>query len=422
MLIIIIWRRCTVTINYQIEMQVKNKVLCIVLLFLSYSSYAQDDRSEWVQELVKIADPVLTALANDELKIKMPKEQGSFDYGDRSEFAHLEAFGRLMAGMAPWLELGPDQSEEGQLRAHYIELAHKATANAVNPLSNDFMNFNKGAQPLVDAAFLAQAFLRAPEQLWQPLSESVKEQVIDAFLATRSIQPYYNNWLLFSATIEAFFLKFTDKADRMRIDYALKKHNEWYLGDGHYGDGPKFRWDYYNSFVIHPMLLDISNVLVEHDDKRYRELFNTLLHRAQRYSVVQEQLISPEATYPIIGRSAIYRLGAFQTLSQITLFEELPETLSYGQVRSALTAVLKRMFAMNGTYDNNNWLRLGVIGHQPQMAEPYITTGSLYLTSVGFLHLGLPAAHEFWTCQGEPWTMLKMWSGNTQMKRDKAKD
>ena len=43
----------------------------------------------------------------------------------------------------------------------------------------------------------------------------------------------------------------------MRVDYALRQHEQWYKGDGAYGDGPAFHWDYYNSFVIHPMLLDV---------------------------------------------------------------------------------------------------------------------------------------------------------------------
>ena len=47
------------------------------------------------------------------------------------------------------------------------------------------------------------------------------------------------------------------EADRLRMDYALNKHMEWYLGDGIYGVGPEYNRDYYNSFVIQPMMLDI---------------------------------------------------------------------------------------------------------------------------------------------------------------------
>jgi hypothetical protein len=383
---------------------------------------AQSERELWVYEMVKMADPVLTSLAKEELKTTMPVEQGSFEYGDRSNFAHLEAFGRLLAGMAPWLELGPDSSAEGQLRARYITLIHAGIAHATDLESDDFMNFNSGAQPLVDAAFLAQAFLRAPEQLWKPLPKSVKEQVLSALRSTRAIKPYNNNWLLFSATIEAFFLNIGEEADMTPVDFALKKHMEWYLGDGHYGDGAHFRWDYYNSFVIHPMLIDITQVLASQRPDQFGSLAETVLKRAKRYAMVQERLISPEGTYPVIGRSAIYRLAAFQTLSQLALMDTLPEELSYGQVRSALTAVFKRVFRAEGTYDENGWLQLGVLGLQPNMAEPYITTGSLYLTTTGFLHLGLPSDHEFWTAKGEDWTMKKIWGGNKTMKRDKAID
>ena len=402
-------------------MKIKFNIV-LVFFFISFFSQAQSDRELWVKELVKFSDPLLTALSKDELKLKMPVEQGSFEYGKRNGFANLEAFGRLMAGIAPWLELGADTTKEGKLRSKYLKLALKSIENGVDPLAKDYMNFTKGSQPLVDAAFLAQAFLRAPKQLWKPLSKKTKKQVIEAFKSTRNTTPNYNNWLLFSATIEAFFVKFTDEGDYMRIDYAIKKHMEWYVGDGHYSDGEKFHWDYYNSFVIQPMLLDISKVLFEKNEKKYIKLYETILKRAQRYGVVLERLISPEGTYPIIGRSSIYRLGAFQTLSQLALLNKLPKEVSQGQVRSALTAVMKRVHQFKGTYDKNNWLQLGVVGFQPKMAEPYISTASLYLTSVGFLHLGLDSNHSFWTSKSEPWTMVKMWNGDTNMKRDKAID
>lgn len=394
----------------------------LICAFLPMAMFGQTDRELWVNELVKLSEPLLTALSKDQLKEKMPIDQSSFDYGDRSEFAHLEAFGRLMAGLAPWLELGPDDSKEGKLRAKFIKLSHKATANAVNHHAKDFMNFNKGTQPLVDAAFLAQAFIRAPKQLWEPLDEKVKADVIAAFKSTRIITPYYSNWLLFSATIEAFLMKFTDDADYMRIDLSVRKHMEWYLGDGVYGDGKEFRWDYYNSFVIQPMLLDIAQVLVDKQPKRHQKLYDDVLKRAQRYSAILERMISPEGTYPVIGRSAIYRMASFQTLSQIALMNKLPKELSYGQVRSGLTAVMQKLFTFEGTYDKDNWLRLGVVGYQPKLAEPYICTGSLYLTSVGFLHLGLKDDHPFWTSKSEPWTMVKMWNGNATLERDRSVD
>ena len=390
----------------------------LVLFFLATASFAQTDREYWVKELVKMADPVLVSLSNDQLKANMAVEQSSFDYGNRSSFAPLEAFGRLMAGVAPWLELGADKTKEGELRKKYIHLFHKAIYNAVNPESKDYMNFSKGSQPLVDASFLAQAFLRAPTQLWDPLSKETKKMVVDAFKSSRNvINIPYNNWLLFAGTIEAFMVKFTDEADYARIEYALNKHMDWYAGDGLYSDGKFYHWDYYNSFVIHPMLIDIINVL-QNTKHPLRKLDEKVIKRAQRYGVILERQISPEGTFPVVGRSIVYRFGTFQALSQLALLEQLPENISEGQVRAGLTTVLKRLSEANGLYDKNGWLQIGVIGHQPEMGEAYITTGSLYLHSFGFLPLGLPANHSFWTSASEPWSNVKIWRGDTDVKKD----
>src|SRR5262249_44082152 len=111
------------------------------------------DREYWIAVMRRLADPVLNNLASGTLKASMPVEQGG---SDRRRVTHLEAIGRLMAGLAPWLELPADETSEGRLRSHYASLAHRAIAHAVDPSSPDFMNFTRERQPLVDAAFLAQ--------------------------------------------------------------------------------------------------------------------------------------------------------------------------------------------------------------------------------------------------------------------------
>jgi hypothetical protein len=53
------------------------------------------------------------------------------------------------------------------------------------------------------------------------------------------------------------------------------------------------------------------------------------------------------------------------------------------------------------------------------MGETYISTGSLYLCTVGLLPLGLPAGDEFWTCAAEEWTAKRSWGGQ-DVGRDHA--
>jgi len=373
----------------------------------SNTDAGQKERTYLVKSLVHIADPVLTALSKNQLKLQMPVEAST---NDRRNYTYLEAFGRLLAGMAPWLEIGPDQTPEGISRKKYIELARTCLHNATDPNAPDFMNFNKGSQPVVDAAFFAQALLRAPHQLWDPLDAVTKSNIIAALKSSRVITPGYNNWLLFSATIEAALLKFDNYGDRMRMDYAIKQHQLWYKGDGLYGDGPNFHWDYYNSFVIQPMLLEVLQTLQD-SDKNQKNAYETALKRARRYAAIQERLISPEGTYPPIGRSLAYRFGAFQLLSKIALIQALPDNIKPQQVRAALYTMIKRQLEAPGTFDNKGWLQIGLYGHQPNIGEGYISTGSLYLCSEAFLILGLPPSDELWQKADEDWTAKKVWKG-----------
>ena len=118
------------------------------------------------------------------------------------------------------------------------------------------------------------------------------------------------------------------------IERAVHDHLAWYKGDGTYGDGPAFHWDYYNSFVIQPMLWEILEVCAR-KKLPLGDHYALIQARAQRYAEVQERMISPEGTFPIISRSATYRFGAFQTLSLVALRHQLPANLSPGGVRAA---------------------------------------------------------------------------------------
>ncbi len=263
---------------------------------------------------------------------------------------------------------------------------------------------------MVDAAFLAQGILRAPTELWTKLDSATQRALVAALESTRAIEPPFNNWLLFSATIEAALSRKGASWDRMRVDYALRQHEQWYKGDGIYGDGPQFHWDYYNSFVIHPMLVDVVTVCAP-QSAAWQPFVEPVRLRAQRYAAILERLISPEGTFPPIGRSIAYRFGAFQALAQIALQRQLPAPLMPAQVRGALTAVIRRSIEAPGTFDDQGWLRIGFCGHQPEVGESYISTGSLYLCAVGLLPLGLPEADEFWTGAPVPWTGARAWSG-----------
>ena len=374
-------------------------------------SGGKDDRTQWLGIVERVSQPVLEAISRQKLRATMPVEAAPGDVDARRQSTHLEAVGRLLTGLAPWLEGKPGNNPaEEKLRTRYREWARLAIHYGTDPKSPDHLNFGTNQQSVVDAAFLALAVIRAPNELWTRLDATTKANLVRSLVETRKIQPGFNNWLLFSAMIEACFCKYGQPWDTDRIDYGLRQLQEWYKGDGIYGDGPYFHWDYYNSFVIQPFMLNILDA-VEPVTKRWEFLRAPVEEHARRYAAIQERLISPEGTFPPIGRSLTYRFGALHNLAEISLRHKLPEGVQPSQVRAAMTAVMRRMIDAKGTFDDQGWLTIGFSGHQPAMGEGYISTGSLYLCSAAWLPLGLDASDEFWSAPPQPWTALKAWSG-----------
>jgi hypothetical protein len=370
-----------------------------------------NDRQLWLEHMDKLARPILTSLANDSLKIKMPVLLSfrSDNPTPRKAAAYLEAFARLLSGISPWLNIEEGSVKEKALRAEYRKLVLESVANAVNPAARDYMEWHVGGQPLVDASFMALRFLRCP-WLWEHLNATTRKQVVDAFLLTRKVRPAYNNWLLFSAMIETFFLKYNYPWDEMRVDLALRQIDKWYVGDGIYSDGENFHFDYYNSYVIHPYLNQILETLAT-KNAFYKSLQDKSAKRSERYAVIQERLINADGSFPVTGRSLVYRGAAFHHLADVAWHQSLPAALSPAQVRSGLTEVIKKTTESSSTFTKDGWLNIGLYGLQNEMADVYNTTGSLYLCAVILLPLGLPETNAFWSSPAGMWTAKKAWSG-----------
>lgn len=77
-------------------------------------------RKYWVEVAEKIMSPVIKELSKGNLRNAMPVDvkQGQ---ESRRKYPYLEAFGRTLAGIAPWLELEDDNTPEGLKRKIYFE-------------------------------------------------------------------------------------------------------------------------------------------------------------------------------------------------------------------------------------------------------------------------------------------------------------
>lgn len=396
----------------------KQRLIVLLMLFACIEGFAKNpkpcDRDYWVGQAYKMARPVLENMAHGKLQQNMLTEfSPSFDNRNR-KVVFMETFGRLMAGIAPWLALPDDGSDEAKQRKQLRDWALASYRNAVDPSSPDYLCWGVSDQNLVDAAYIAESFLRAYDTLWQPLDSLTKRRYFQEFQRLRRIDPPYTNWLLFASTIESFLAKAGGGCDNFRVNMACRKVEEWYVGDGWYADGPVFAFDYYSSYVFHAMYLETLQAMIDAKVNTridYNKYFDRALKRAQKYAIILERFISPEGTFPVIGRSTPYRLAAMQPLALLAWYQKMPKELSNGQVRAALTQVMHRMFDHQNNYNQKGFLTIGFCGSQPETADWYTNNGSLYMTSLAFMPLGLPANHPFWTDAPQPWTQVKAWNG-----------
>jgi hypothetical protein len=397
------------------------KIILILLVFhfgtlsaqkkgTSHKVAVQTDRQFWLQEMDKMVRPVLYNLAKDSLKINMPQMTSirSDNKESRIKVQYVEVLGRVLSGIAPWLQLEGGSNEEVSLRKQYREWVIQGLKNSLDSNAKDFMTYDIAGQQLVDASFISLAFIRAP-WLWENLDKKNQQLLVKSIETTRRFKPSFSNWLLFSAMNEAFMAKYGFDWDVMRVDYSLQQLEQWYVGDGMYKDGNSFAFDYYNSYVIHPYLGTLVDVIGQKTNS-YNSMFTKIKGRNERYAIIQERLIHTDGSFPATGRSIIYRGAAFHHLADMAWKNRLPKQISPEQVRCALTAVIKKTLESPSTY-KNGWLTLGLYGDQPNLADSYNNQGSPYLSTAIFLPLGLAETNPFWSNAVARWSSQKIWSG-----------
>lgn len=366
--------------------------------------------------LQKMADPVLSNMAQGHLRKNFRLELSPSWDGRPAAVAYMECFGRLMAGLAPWLALPEDNSAEGQVRKRLQQQALQSFTHAVDPASPDYLAWKGHGQAVVDSAYFTNALIRAPKALWEPLPTVTKQRIVAEIKGMRRHEVPSINWLMFAAMNEAFLLSVGEEHDPLRMNGAIRKLNDWYVGDGWIKDGESFHFDYYGSFVMHPMLVEVLEVLARFKgpfwNAKAEELLAQALKRMQRYGEHLERFISPTGSFPPIGRSLTYRTAAFQPLALLAWRKQLPESLPEGQVRSAMHAVHKAVWSEPGNFDQDGYLTIGFVGHHPKLADWYSNNGSMYIGTASFLALGLPESDSYWTAPALDWTQKQAFAGH----------
>lgn len=372
-----------------------------------------EQRSFLIKKADAISRPALQAMAEGrshqlELRGRLDRAPGTH--------VQLEAFGRIAVSLSGWLgsPLADGASTQERSTHHQLrELFLAGLSHGIDAQGKDFWNWEHEDQVVVDAAKVGFAVLTAPD-LFASLSVTQRKQLRTCLEQTRAITPHFNNWLLFSALIECAIGALEGRSDWMRVEYAVRQFDQWYVGDSFFKDGVEFHMDYYNSLVIHPFLTVCLERMRDFTPNRFpHEALQKQYERLTRHAEILERLISPEGTFPPIGRSLGYRCGVFFTLAFVATRQLLSESLKPSQVRCALTAVIERFVNHPELQRADGLLNAGFIGNQPSQTEYYLQDSAAYLMLYPFSVLALAPKDPFWADESTAWTSLQLWSGGS---------
>ncbi len=387
-------------------------------------------RAQWLSILLSIVNPVINGFVNKNIKSVFPIHfSAHLPKNDKKrnhkEIVFIELFCRTLLGISMLF-----QSEESIHKDHLTDLFNN-TIFMINTVFSNYLDFYHSSidhQIIVEMANCALAFIRAPH-LWNSLHPLIKNNILNImYYSITKFKPHMNNWLLFEALIEIFLYKNNKIKVLNKTLFNLRIIESLYVGDGWYKDGAIFHMDFYNSYVILPFLITIYNELYiinyQNQNIVYKNLYNKTLLKIQRQSEFLERLIGPDGSFPIFGRSAVYRTAIFHALVTNVYISELPNTLSYGQVRAGLNAVIQNMFQNKKIkiVDEYGFLTYGFSGFQPEMADEYSNSGSIYFALLIFMPLGLDENHIFWSSDTkciQDWSQKKLYNGNS-INRDKS--
>ncbi|ADD45994.1 DUF2264 domain-containing protein [Stackebrandtia nassauensis] len=250
-------------------------------------------------------------------------------------------------------------------------------------------------QPIVEAANIALGLHLCREQVWDRLDDRQREPIVDWLAHHASRKAWPNNWVLFTAIVEAFLSSVGVDTSAYRSDADVRWVESWHLGDGWYTDGQRRNIDYYNAWVIHPFLWAWYDMVGDRDPDgawRWRQRLAAFL---RSYGLMFGSNGSPVQQ----GRSLTYRTA---TLAPLWLGQFTgAATEDPGAVRRIASGTLK--YFVDAGVGADGPPSLGWRGGEYlPLTQYYSGPGSPLFAGMGFLGLALPTDHAVWAAPETP--------------------
>ncbi|WP_328468195.1 DUF2264 domain-containing protein [Actinoplanes sp. NBC_00393] len=272
-------------------------------------------------------------------------------------------------------------------------------ATGTDPAAPDrWVRLDEHSQAKVEAASLALILDLTRPWIWDRLTPSVQERVVDYLAPAVGDDTYPRiNWVWFRLVVQTFLRSVGGPHSLTEMAEDLATHDTFRRAGGWLADGPERAYDHYAGWALHlyptlwARMAGAADLAAARRDQDVAEL--------DRYLQDAVALIGADGSPLIQGRSLIYRFAAAAPF-WIGALAGVP-SVRPGLLRHAATRVVGH-FTRNGVPDHDGLLNLGWHHRWPKLAQSYSGPGSPYWAGKGLLGIALPAGHPVWTAQPEP--------------------
>lgn len=306
----------------------------------------------------------------------------------------MEAFARPLWGLVPFWAGGGSDGE-------FDEIYRKGLSAGPDPSHPEYWGPCRDYdQKYCEMAAIAFGMLFARKKVWDCLSDTAKDRLIEWLWEINRHECCACNWQFFSIITNVAMYKVGRSYDEQRLQDGLNLIDAYYDEGGWYKDGNGGDKDYYNPFVMVTYGIVYAMFMEQEDPdrcRRYRE-------RALAFGKDYIYWFSEDGSSFAYGRSMTYRFAQAAYFSVCVL----------GGIEVFPLPVLKGILARHLVYwlnlpifDNAGVLTIGYAYPNLQMSESYNAPGSPYWALKAFLFLALPKEHPFWKAEIAPLPSLE---------------
>ncbi len=339
-------------------------------------------RDDFARSVIELWNPLKPYFSEGRARVDISETGAHFT----KAAAELEGFARPLFGLAPLAA--------GNLPFDDWEMIRTGYANGCDPDHPEYWgDVYDHDQRLVESAAIGFGLILARDKIWDPLTDTQKQNVGNWLKATLLKKTADNNWHFFHVLASLGLETCGVEHDMQIREDALVRLEEFYLQDGWYTDGIARRFDHYIPFAMHLYGLVYSKV-AKGDEARCKRFRDRAVEFAQEF---QHWFDENGANIPY-GRSMTYRFAQASFWGGLA-FADL-EALPWGQIRG-LWARNMRWWGERDWYDNEGVMPVGYLYPNLLMSEFYNSPGSPYWAMKSYFPLALPADHPFWTAEEE---------------------